>query len=72
MRAFVQKVFITTLVIGAIALTAYVVPWLLLILAGVLLAVVFRSIAKWICSRMKLLHKLGNCPRLNCYSDPYL
>jgi hypothetical protein len=51
MKAFAQRVFVAGVVIGAIILTAYVMQWLLLVLGGVLMAILFRTAAEWLSGR---------------------
>jgi len=53
-KEFAKRVLVATVVIGAIVLIAYVVEWLLLILAGILLAILFRTIAAWLSDHTKL------------------
>jgi len=54
MKEFAKRVFVAGVVIGAIVLMAYVLDWVLLILAGVLLAVLFRTAAAWLTEHTNL------------------
>ena len=54
MKTFAQKVFVATVVIGAVALAAFVMQWILLVLAGVLLAILFRTAAEWLADHTNL------------------
>jgi len=54
MKAFAHRIFVAAVVIGAIVLTAYVFRWILLLLAGILLAILFRTAADWLSRHTKL------------------
>jgi len=54
MKAFAQRVFVATVVVGMVVLTAYVMQWILLILAGILLAILFRTAAHWLARHTRL------------------
>jgi predicted PurR-regulated permease PerM len=47
-KVFAKKVFVAVIVIASILLAAYAVEWFLLVLAGVLLAILFRTVAEWL------------------------
>jgi len=47
-KTFAKRVFVAAIVVGSIVLGAYVFQWFLLILAGVLLAILFRTVAEWL------------------------
>jgi predicted PurR-regulated permease PerM len=53
-KEFAQRVFIAAMVISAVLLIAYAMEWLLLILAGVLLAILFRTAAAWLSNHTRL------------------
>jgi predicted PurR-regulated permease PerM len=47
-KTFAKRVFIAAIVVGSIVLGAYIFQWFLLILGGVLLAILFRTVAEWL------------------------
>jgi predicted PurR-regulated permease PerM len=53
-KPFAKRVAVAVLVVGAVAVAAYTVQILLLVFAGVLLAVVFRSAGCWLAQRTAL------------------
>lgn len=54
MKEFAKKIFVAAAALGAIVLAAYIIRLLLLILAGTLLAIIFRGIADWLVRHTRL------------------
>jgi predicted PurR-regulated permease PerM len=54
MKTFAKRVFVAAMVIGSIVLGAYVFQWFLLVVAGVLVAILFRTVAEWLSGWMNI------------------